>query len=453
MTDPMARETGLLRELTRHIVKENIPLSPAELAYLTANNLPEPPEGGGYKTNVRPAGHDAFQQLSECIVAKSEAIARGTRFDAVQEELLARCEEYAERDPQSVTLRDAQDLHDHYAKWFTERARSRRVFVPCVLTRHGSPDFSIGPVSFFFINEHGAHTFYTPGTMPDALTHQSFEDVLKLMKETRANWIARVDVEGCDRERAEDVGELAIDLAIVALQLAAPGSQTSTMSRLDSRRGAAEKRIISEADGHYNWSWTRTEAGITIGPGYLAHILKVAQPVVSAVGNTVRGFTSGRFQLPALQTAWCDAAYWLHQALVEAVDSIAVTKLETALEVLLQGEKTSGSEWRLLQVLDSFYGLAPDDPIRPGSTLTAKRFAKNQVNDRSRILHGTWSTLNRPLGRSRQSMQQFTTDVIGRAAIELDTYWHEPSARDDVDSFLSWVKTRHGGSTTASQPP
>jgi hypothetical protein len=66
------------------------------------------------------------------------------------------------------------------------------------------------------------------------------------MKETRTERMARVEVEGCDHERAQDVGELAVDLAIVAFQLAEPYLGTRNMCRLDSRRGAAEKRVFAQ---------------------------------------------------------------------------------------------------------------------------------------------------------------------------------------------------------------
>jgi hypothetical protein len=79
------------------------------------------------------------------------------------------------------------------------------------------------------------------------------------MRETRANWLARVAVEGCEQQRAEEIGELAADLAIVALQLAAPFLDTRSMCRLDSRRGSARKCLISEADGYYNGSWTKKQ--------------------------------------------------------------------------------------------------------------------------------------------------------------------------------------------------
>jgi hypothetical protein len=78
-----------------------------------------------------------------------------------------------------------------------------------------------------------------------------------------------------------------------------------------------------------------------------------------------------------------------------------------------------------------FFGPQPEDPIAPNSALSAKQFSANLVRDRSRILHGTWSTLNARLGRSRAGMEGFTTTVLRRAVIELEAYSHEAAAADD----------------------
>jgi hypothetical protein len=93
---------------------------------------------------------------------------------------------------------------------------------------------------------------------------------------------------------------------------------------------------------------------------------------MTSVGNRLRSFTTGSFRLPKLEQAWCDAAYWLHQGLGEPLDSIAVTKLETAIEVLLHAESSSGSEKRIIAAMETFYGLKPDDPVTPFSEITAK---------------------------------------------------------------------------------
>ena len=105
---------------------------------------------------------------------------------------------------------------------------------------------------------------YPAGPTPDVLVKHSFDTLLELMRETHANWLARVAVEGCEQQRAEEIGELAVDLAIVPLQLAAPYLDTRSMCRLDSRRGSAQKRVISEANGHYNGSWSRKEPGMSM---------------------------------------------------------------------------------------------------------------------------------------------------------------------------------------------
>jgi hypothetical protein len=203
-----------------------------------------------------------------------------------------------------------------------------------------------------------------------------------------------------------------------------------------------QKRLISEVNGYYAGSWTRKEPGLSIGRGTLADILGKTRPLITAVGKVVRSFTSGDYRLPNLERAWCDAAYWLHEALAEPIDSIAVAKLETALEVLLRTESSKGSTARVLTILRCFFGLKPDDPVAPHATLTAKQFAANLVRDRSRILHGTWSTLNARLGRSRTGMEGFATTVLRRTAIELEGYCLEPTPADDIDAFLAWLKQR-----------
>lgn len=191
-------------------------------------------------------------------------------------------------------------------------------------------------------------------------------------------------------------------------------------------------------------------ARLAIGTGTLADILQKTKPVTTAVGNVVRSFTSGSYRLPNLERAWCDAAYWLHEALAEPIDSIAIAKLETALEVLLRSESSKGSTGRVLTILQCFFGLQPEDPVAPNSALSAKQFAANLVRDRSRILHGTWSTLNARLGRSRTGMEGFTTTVLRRAVIELEAYSHEAAPADDIDALLEWLEQR--AASQVSQP-
>jgi hypothetical protein len=175
----------------------------------------------------------------------------------------------------------------------------------------------------------------------------------------------------------------------------------------------------------------------------LPDILQKTAPSISAVGACVTSFASGRYRLPNLERAWCDAAYWLHEALAEPVDAIAIAKLETALEVLLRAESASGSQRRLEAILQAFYGLSPTDPLHSETSTTAKQFARGFVGDRSRILHGTWSTLNSRLSLGRGGMEEFVIAVIRRAALELENYASTRAPSDEIDAWLAWVSDKH----------
>jgi hypothetical protein len=369
------------------------------------------------------------------------ALERGASYADIQTELFDFIENYVGREPSTVGSSDAGTLVAHFEKWFADKTSPRRVFVPCAISRTPAPRFEIGPVTFEFIDRVTTSDFYPHGGGDAALGQRGFDNLVRWMRERDADWLARVSVDGCEQKRAEEIAELAVDLVIVALQLAAPHLDTRTMVRLDARRGTSQKRTLSEAGGYHVAGWTRKEPGMTIGRGMLPDILQKAAPIFMAVGNVVRSFASGSFRLPVLERAWCDAAYWFHQALAESIDTIAIAKLETALEVLFGAESSRGSEQRMLEVLSAFFDLAPDDPIAPGALLNARQFARNVVRDRSRILHGTWSTLNaRRIDRA--AMEAFVVTVLRTAAIELEAYAQSVSPVDDIKKFLNLVRQR-----------
>jgi hypothetical protein len=366
VTESLANEIGLLRALVRNLERTPIPVDPKAVAFWRAQGV-EPPADAGSKTTIRPAGHNAFNQLSERIIARSPAMERGTNFEKFQTELFGQLEAFVGGEAEAIGHAEARGLVDHFAAWFKSQVSPRKVFVPCVLTPWAAPRFDIGSVTFVYIDQITRSEFYPAGPEPDVLAKHNFDRLLELMQETKANWLARVDVEGCEQQRAEETGELAVDLAIVALQLAAPFLDTRSMCRLDSRRGSVQKRLISETNGYYAGSWTRKEPGRSIGTGTLADILDKTGPLITAVGKVVRSFTSGDYRLPNLERAWCDAAYWLHEALAEPIDSIAITKLETALEVL-RTESSKGSTLRVLTILRCFFGLRHTRPSRRNSS-------------------------------------------------------------------------------------
>lgn len=448
MSETQAREIGLLRTIASHFEQRPLPLERVTQEFLLKEGLGHVRQKTGSLMSIRMPGHQAFADLTDCLLDRLPAMERGSTYSDVQTELFSFMESYVGREPSTIGRGDAEMLIAHFRRWFEGKASSRRVFVPCLITRTMAPRFEVGPVTFEFIDRVKTSDFWPRGD--DAVVdRQGFNDVLDWMRDGHADWLARVSVEGCEQRRAEEIAELAVDLAIVALQLAAPFLGTNSMVRLDARRGTSQKRTLSEADGYHSAGWTRKEPGLSIGRGTLEDILRKTAPIIMAVGNVVRSFASGSFRLPTLERAWCDAAYWLHQAMADSIDSIAIAKLETALEVLLRSESTRGSEQRMLEILNAFFGLRPDDAINPGAMISARQFSRRIVRDRSRILHGTWSTLN-ARGLNRPGMEGFVISVVRTAVVELDAYAHSPEPIDSIDEFLSWVKQK-SASYDASQ--
>ncbi len=441
MPESLARETGLLRTLATHLERRPLPLEKLTQELLRREGLGHVREKAGGIIAIRMPGHHALTELTDCLLGRLPAMERGTIYADIQTELFNFIEDYAGREPSTVGSKDAEALIEHFERWLADKTSPRRVFVPCVISRTSAPRFEIGPVTFEFIDRVTTSDFYPRGDGDAAFDQRGFDDLVQWMRERDADWLARVSVDGCEQHRAEEVAELAVDLVIVAMQLAAPYLDTRTMARLDARRGTSQKRTLSEADGYVSAGWTRKEPGMAIGRGTLPDILQKAALIFTAVGNVVRSFASGAHRLPVLERAWCDAAYWLHQALSESIDTIAIAKLETALEVLLRAESSRGSEQRVLEILSAFFDLGPDNPIASGSLLSARQFARNVVRDRSRILHGTWSTLN-ARGIDRAGMEGFVVTVLRTAVVELEEYAHCTGPVDDIDEFLTWVRQR-----------
>lgn len=441
MPESLAREIGLLRILVTHLEWRALTVDDLTQEFLRREGLGRVRRKSNGIICIRMQGHHAFSELIDCLLDRLRAMERGAIYEHIETELLKYIEDYIGLESSAIKSKNVEALIAHFEKWFGDKALPRRVFVPCVISQTSEPRFQIGSITFEFIDHVMTSDFYPHSDGDTAMYRHGVDELLQWMREGGANWLARVSVDKCEEKRAEEIAELAVDLAIVALQLAAPYYGTRTMVRLDARRGTSQKRTFSEAAGCHSAGWARKEPGTPIGQGTLPDILRKASLIFSAVGNVVTSFTSGSFRLPTLERAWCDAAYWFHQALAESIDAVAVAKLETALEILLRAESSRGSEQRILEILKAFFDLGAEDPIASGSMLSAQQFARNVVRDRSRILHGTWSTLNARV-IDRAGMEGFVTTVLRMAVIELETYARSASPVDSIEEFLNWIRQR-----------
>ena len=442
MTQSFSQELGFLRTIVRGMEARAITASQIKYGYLRAERMAfAHPVGDGIIVLNRNAT-DAFEDLCDLLVMRSPFIERGATFKDVHSELLNVLASYVGRDANCVTAEMLASLHAHLKDWFSKRGASRQVFIPCAVSPWKAKQFSIGPVLFIHIDDIAESEFYLASN--NVISRGAFDDMLALMKMSRAHWLACVSVEHCDEQRGQEIGALAADLAIAGLQLALPlGWDTRRMSRLDVRRGEAQAQTISRSGSSYSVSYSNSDAGLSIGPGTMEEALVGAARVIKAVGKCVTSFATGQYRFPNLEQAWCDSAYWLHQALAETSDAIAFAKLETALEVLVRAENSSGSGTRIELILAAFYSLNSSDTLTSESTTTAKQFAKDITRERSRILHGTWSTLNPRRGIDRKEMEKFVIDVVRRVAVELEEYADVSALTDEIEPFLMWVKSKN----------
>lgn len=212
--------------------------------------------------------------------------------------------------------------------------------------------------------------------------------------------------------------------------------------RLDARRGFVERRTFAEANGRMGWGIQRREPGLSIGEGTLQAVLKETQVLVTAVGHIVASFASGTYRLPTLEKAWCDAAYWMRESLFDTIDSLAVTKLETAMEVLICTESAKNSTVRVTAALNNLLGVKCDEQILPPFEITTKSLVSTLVRDRSRIIHGTWSTLGTRVPTRRDGVEAVVGAVLRQAAIQLDAYANEVSPVDTIEAFFDWLRQK-----------
>jgi len=262
------------------------------------------------------------------------------------------------------------------------------------------------------------------------------------MRSEGAHWLAEIEVDGCDSVRANGIANIAVDLSIVALQLSAPHLGTRNMSRLANRRGLRQIVTVEKLHGRFSGGWERVEPGLVIGENYLAKIISDSSLLIKAVGNCANSFVTGQYRLLKLEQAWCDSAYWLHRAIAEPIDTIAVAHLETAIEVLLRAENMSRSKARTVAALRAFFGVGPEDYILPNADITTRGFAKDLSSDRSQVLHGTWSTLQSRVSISRDIIELVVTSLVRSYAVELEAYAQEGAPRDDIEAFLRWSTDR-----------
>ena len=188
--------------------------------------------------------------------------------------------------------------------------------------------------------------------------------------------------------------------------------------------------------------------------------LASAKPLLESMGRRLTAYLAATSPLPDLDEAWCNSAYWYHEALAESLDTVAVAKLETAIEVLFRAESMSGSKQRLLESFDAMFGLEGSDFVNPPSTVTVEQLVVAITTARSRVLHGTWPTLHTdlPTAKGKPAVTYGDVEFLTRAlllqfSIWMDAYQAAGRTDDTTDAFVAWIKSERLAQATARPKP
>jgi hypothetical protein len=427
----------LLRRIARSVCCEPLKQGPFSEADLHSLGLFKGMIGPKGIYGIRVEAAREMGQLADEMYNRSQ-FARASTFDIFANQLSTTIIQTFAGRTTPVTAADVVSIEKQMTEWLRGQIASREFYIPCFLSPWDAASFSIGPVAFMHI---GAFAQQAQRESEGVLA-VTFSPMLEQAARSAANWVATVKVDGRAEDRAQEVANLAVDIALGGVQLCIPEDGAQFMARMTGRSMPVFGQAISRADGHLKMAVTNTEPGRAFGPRFLDQRLTASRPMLDAIGRRVALFIDGGGVVPALEQAWCDAAYWFHEGLAEPLDTIAVPKLETAIEVLLHSESSKGSKRRVLQAIGAFYGLREADQINPDSQTTVGQFAQGLVRDRSRILHGTWSTLTHSFHASRPSLTTLVRGLLAMYALELDQYLVNQSPADDVEAFLAFVSAR-----------
>jgi len=446
-TSSVPSKLDLLQQIVKHTRVEpwkDKPMTQADLAALGMSVAKMGPLG---IAGIRAEAAEAVNTFADLTFSESP-YRRGTTFLAVQKQLTdIIIINYAGNAKVAVDPTDVTFVETQIADWFKGQMRTHEFYIPCFITPWPEAAFCLGPIRFAHVQDFAV----AAQTETGPLYEMTFKSVFDLMARAAANWVATVKIVGCTKERAQEIANLAVDVALAGLQASIPEEGARHMARMTGRTMPVFSETVTRSDAGLSSATANTEPGRTLGPGFLDRRLAEVKPTVDSIANRIENFVRGGSALPDLEQAWPDAAYWFHEALAEPLDTIAVPKLETAIEILLRSESTKGSKARVLKAIGAFYGKKATDFINPQSLTTVEDFAYGFVRDRSRILHGTWSTLTHALHGSRPGLTGLIRDLLLMYSVALDQYGGSPSPKDAVDDFLNFVDTQRQILVAAAQ--
>ncbi|WP_186040536.1 hypothetical protein [Burkholderia gladioli] len=392
----------------------------------------------GNALGFKAAGAEAAISLTESLLKEHPEYVRGTDFESLLSEV---AKELIKAIRNKSPHNNYKEFKSKIANWFSEEASIKTHFIPCTISPYDSQSFSVGPVTFQSVSSFSSEHKITSN---NDVKKSGYNQIVEYAKNQSAHWIAQVQTEGYDNKRSAEHADISVDIALVALQLFIPSTVSKEVARSTARTIPPNIMKFSEVGGYLRSSSTRADPCISYSGPYFDMILNQNQTILESVGNRVNAFVKGQSNSVRLDQAWCDAAYWFHEGISEKLDTVAIAKIETSIEVLLFAQSTSGCKNGLIKIFEVIYGLTKNQPLRDNDSRTVLSFIDSIVTARSRVLHGTWSTLNyrKPAlneYQHRQEIELLARDLLSRFTLHLDDYKKTDNPEDNFMSFINWI--------------
>jgi hypothetical protein len=326
---------------------------------------------------------------------------------------------------------DIANVEQAIISWLEQTCSARQVYVPCLINTSPARSFAIGPVIFDHLDNFTKPAAATPEFDP-------FPEIYNRMRDEDCLWMATISLPPCSDAYGYKLADLCVDIALTGFQLVIPLHYSKSVCRMHSKRMSNATIHTTVANGALGQNHSTAHAGFWLGSGSIEEFITHNPKLLGSVGERLEVYTTNATAVPELEMAWCDAAYWFHEGVAEPVDSIATCKLETALEVLLRG--TNGSNAREVFKLATRFAFEIDDDeeIFKSPAVIAKDFIDQIWNVRSRILHGTLSTLDTEAAGIRAQLEKFVGIMLQVYTLELSNYIRQPKRHDDIKSFFAW---------------
>jgi hypothetical protein len=397
--------------------------------------------GAGDRVGILRNGVVATNKLATALAKTQPRYRRGAHpLNLAKAIVNVSIQAFSDRTAASIGSADLSVLEKAVSDWFVENVKPRTYLIPCWVIpdmpsfAHAHP-FAVGPVEFCHVS-----ILLKQEGIENPEDNIVYGPLFQAMDERGATWVAKIEIDGCEETRASEMADLAVDVALVGVQMAIPKAYSRDMARITGRTMPTWVGGVHKSGSQTTTTISQRDPGFGLSGEAFDQFLSQQAALIESVGRRLDAYVRGGAELPCLEQAWCDAAYWFHEGLAEPLDTIAVAKLETAIEVLLVAESTKKSKPLLYQAIQAFYGLKQADPLGTNPSISIKTFVDSIVGARSCILHGTSSTLTENVIAPRANVELLSFDLLRLSTLALDRYTALEAPGDTPKAFLDWVQ-------------